>query len=156
MSVFMSAKKHGKYWDNLNKALEIIKRLSLDVKSELESKFEDRISGALQPNFKNFIDQRNIQQTMTRITLFGHDHRPDMSIGTNAVAIEVKYIKAGGSFREAIGQSMIYRIGYRFVIIVWVDTTREKVYKNLIQDENSDESKLIKELEENNIYCVIK
>ena len=82
--------------------------------------------------------------------------RPDMSIGTDGVAIEVKYIKAGWSFREAIGQSMIYRLGYRFVIVVWVDTTKEKVYKNLIQDENSDESKFIKELEENNIYCVIK
>ena len=110
MSVFMSGKKYGKYWDNLNMALEIIKRLSLDVKSERESKFEDRISGALQPNFESFIDQRNIQQTMTRITLFGHDHRPDMSIGTDEVAIEVKFVKAGWSFREAIGQSMIYRL----------------------------------------------
>lgn len=156
MSVFMSAKKYGKYWENLNRALEIIKRLSLDVKSERESKYEDRISGALQPNFDNFIDQRNIKQTMTRITLFGHDHRPDMSIGTDEVAIEVKFVKAGWSFREAIGQSMIYRLGYRFVVVVWVDATSNKVYGNLIQDENSNESKFIKELEKNNIYCVIK
>ena len=55
MSIFMSGKKFGEYWNNLNKAIEIIKKLSLDVKSERESKFEDRIAGALQPNFKNFI-----------------------------------------------------------------------------------------------------
>ena len=156
MSIFMSGKKFGEYWNNLNKAIEIIKKLSLDVKSERESKFEDRITGALQPNFKNFIDQRNIQQTMTRITLFGHDHRPDMSIGTDEIAIEVKFIKSGGSFREAIGQSLIYRIGYRFVIVVWIDITKEKVYKSLLNNEKSNESKFIKELKENNIYCIIK
>lgn len=156
MSVFKSGMKYGKYWDNLNKALKIIKKVSLDVKANIESKFEDRISGALQPNFDEFIDQRNTKQTMTRITLFGHDHRPDMSIGTDGVAIEIKFVKSGSSFREALGQSIIYRLGYRFVIIVWIDTTKDKIYKNLTQDESNDEFRLIKELEEKNIYCVIK
>lgn len=156
MSVFVSTKRNGRHWKNLNNALDIIKKLSLDVKSKSESKFEDRISGALQPNFSNFIDQRNFKQTMTRVTLFGHDHRPDMSIDTDGVAIEVKYVKAGWSFREAIGQSIIYRLGYRFVIVVWVDVTKNKDYVNLIQNVNSNESKFIEELKGKNIYCVIK
>ncbi len=140
MSVFKTGKRTGIHWENLNKAKDIIKRLSLDIKAYDARKFEDRISGALQPNFEKFIDQRNIKQVMTRVTLFGHDHRPDMSIDKDGVAIEVKTAKTGSSFREAIGQSMIYRLGYRFVIILWVDSTRDKSYKNLCSNINSKEN----------------
>ena len=121
MSIFKTGRRTGKHWENFQKAKEIIKKLSLEIRAEDERKFEDRISGALQPNFKYFIDQRNIKQVMTRITLFGHDHRPDMSIDTDGVAIEVKTAKGGSSFRDAIGQSMIYRLGYRFVMKIIIN-----------------------------------
>ena len=156
MSVFKAGKRTGIHWKNLCSAKEIIERLSLDIKAYDERKFEDRISGALQPNFKKFIDQRNIKQVMTRVTLFGHDHRPDMSIDKDGVAIEVKNAKTGSSFREAIGQSMIYRLGYRFVIVLWVDSTKDKMYKNLCNDPDSNESLFIKEMEDCNIFCIIK
>lgn len=68
-----------------------------------ERKYEDRIASALQPHFDDFIDQRNIQQTMTRVTIFAHDHRPDISIGKDGIAVEVKLINGGQSFLQAIG-----------------------------------------------------
>ena len=156
MSTFLTGKRTGKHWSNLQKAKNIIEKLSLDIRAIDERKFEDRISGALQPNFEDFIDQRNIQQVMTRVTLFGHDHRPDMSIDIDGIAIEVKTAKSGQSFREAIGQSMIYRMGYRFVLVVWVDYTKDKMYKTQCSIKDSDEDKFIKQLEENNIFCIIK
>lgn len=156
MSIFKSSRRHGVHWDNLQRARTIISRLSLDINAEDERKFEDRISGALQPNFETFIDQRNIKQTMTRVTLFGHDHRPDMSIDKDGIAIEVKTARSGSSFREAIGQSMIYRLGYRFAIVVWVDFTKDKMYKTVCSKVDSNEQDFIKELEDNNIFCFIK
>ncbi|PJZ77383.1 hypothetical protein [Leptospira neocaledonica] len=156
MSVFVANRKTGYYWESLDTIKKIVGRLSLDINAEDERKFEDRLSGALQPNFDDFIDQRNIQQVMTRITAFGHDHRPDMSIGKDGVAIEVKVIRTGSSIREAIGQAFIYRLGYRFVVIIWVDTSKDKSYKVSIEDPNSQEFQFLKELEEHNIYCLVK
>ncbi|TGL45330.1 hypothetical protein EHQ61_18865 [Leptospira wolffii] len=118
MSVFLPSRKTGYFWESVEKIIKIVHKVSLDINSEDERKFEDRLSGALQPNFDDFIDQRNIQQVMTRITAFGHDHRPDMSIAKDGIAIEVKVIRTGASIREAIGQAFIYRLGYRFVVII--------------------------------------
>ncbi len=156
MGVFLAGKRTGYYWESLQKAIEIIERVSLDINAEDERKFEDRLSGALQPNFKDFIDQRNIKQVMTRITAFNHDHRPDMSIADDGVAIEVKVLRSGQSVREALGQALIYRLGYRFVIIVWVDATKTKEYKTAVMKKDSPESGLIQELQESNIFCIIK
>jgi len=155
-SAFLPYQKRGQYWESLQKAKNIIERLSLDIHTEKESKFEDRISGALQPNFSDFIDQRNVKQTITRVTLFGHDHRPDMSIGTDGIAIEVKVAKTGQSFREAIGQSFIYRMGYRFVLVIWIDNTKQKIYKKSLLDLETKEKDFLRELEEHNIFCLIK
>lgn len=156
MGVFLPAKRTGYYWDSLQKAIEIIDRVSLDISADDERKFEDRLSGALQPNFKDFIDQRNLKQVMTRITAFNHDHRPDMSIGEDGVALEVKVLRNGQSVREALGQSLIYRLGYRFVIIVWVDATKTKEYKTAILKKDGQEAGLIQELQESNIFCLVK
>ena len=157
MSTFKKAKKGGNiYWNELQKAIIIIKKINLDLNYTKEAQFEDRISGALQPTFENFIDQRNIQQKMTRVTIFGHDHRPDMSIGVDGTAIEVKIGKNGQSYREALGQSLIYRMTYRFVIVVVIDNSKNKAYREQFKDESSAEFKLIKELEKNNIYMIIK
>lgn len=157
MSIFKPAKRTGIHWKNLQKAIRAIKKIPLDIRGDNERKFEDRISGALTVAFRDaFIDQRNTQQVMTRVSLFDHDHRPDMSIETDGVAIEVKVIKSGHSFREAIGQSLIYRLGYRFVVVIWIDKSKKKTYKSLIEDKKSDENKFLKQLEENNIYCIIK
>lgn len=156
MSVFLASRKTGYYWESVEKVLKIVQRVSLDINSDDERKFEDRLSGALQPNFDDFIDQRNVQQVMTRITAFGHDHRPDMSIAKDGIAIEVKVIRTGASIREAIGQAFIYRLGYRFVVVIWVDTSKDKSYKSASEDPKTAEYQFLKELEESNIYCVIK
>ena len=47
-------------------------------------------------------------------------------------------------------------LGYRFVIVLWVDATKGKIYKTLCDDQNSNESLFIKEMEDYNIFCIIK
>lgn len=157
MAIYKRSLRTGKYWKNCQKCIRTIKNIPLDVSGHDERKFEDRISGGLALRFKDsFIDQRNEQQVMTRVSLFDHDHRPDMSIDTDGVAIEVKMIKTGSSFREAIAQALIYRLGYRFVIIIWIDKTKNKTYKELLSDKKTIEYKFLRELEANNIFCVVK
>jgi len=157
MKVFKPAKRRGKHWEDLINVMEVVKKVPLELSTTLERKYEDRIAGALSIYFGDqFIDQRNTKQVMTRISLFNHDHRPDLSIDSDGVAIEVKIAKTGQSFREAIGQAILYRIGYRFVLIVIVDRTKNKTYSSLINDENSTEHKFIKDLEEENIFCLLK
>ena len=157
MSELLSGYRKGHYWECLQKILKTLNEISLDITGDHERQFEDRIAATLGFLFKNdFIDQRNTKQVITRVTLFGHDHRPDMSVGTDGIAIEVKLAKSGQSFREAIGQSLIYRMGYRFVIVVWIDTTRDKVYNKAFENEEGDEKKFLRLLEDHNIFCVIK
>ncbi len=77
-----------------------------------------------------------------------------MSIETDNVAIEVKLLKGTASFKEALGQAMIYRLGYRFVILVWVDTTKQKTYRKVMTNEK--ESAYLSALEDLNIFVIIK
>ncbi len=139
MKVFKASKRNGKYWKDLQNATHLIKKMSLDISGTEERKYEDRLSGLLSVHFEsNFIDQRSLKQVVTRISLFNHDHRPDMSIDTDGTAIEVKMATSGQSFRDAIGQALIYRTGYRFVLIIWIDRTKDKTYKKLIEDKTKD------------------
>ncbi len=154
--IFLRSRKDGHLFKNLKESIKIIHRVSLDLNKNDERTFEDRISGALQPQFEKFIDQRNIQQKMTRITLFEFDHRPDMSIETDGVAIEVKVIRNGSSIREAIGQAMVYRTGYKFILVILVDISKGKVIKNKFEEKNSSENKFLRELEKDNIFFVVK
>ena len=114
MSIFKSSTKNSQHYKNLLKLLRSIKSMTaLEIRSKDERKFEDRIAGLLSDKFKSdFVDQRNTQQTITRVTMFDHDHRPDMSIGHGkdklGMAIEVKVAKSGDSFRQAIGQAFKY------------------------------------------------
>jgi hypothetical protein len=156
MSTFKDGRKKGYYWESLLKIKEIVDRLSLDMNYNTEKEFEDRIAGALQPNFDDFIDQRNTKQTMTRVTLFDHDHRPDLSIGEDGIAIEVKLAKSGESFRSAIGQSLIYRMGYRFSLVIWIDTSKNKRYVNSVKDKKHKEKEFLLALEQQNIFSIIK
>lgn len=79
-----------------------------------------------------------------------------MSLFKDGVAIEVKVIKNGQSIRQAIGQAFLYRMRYRFVVVVWVDLSTKKEYKELLLDKKSDEARFVEELKEHNIFCVVK
>ncbi len=154
MSAFKPSRTGSIYWEKLQKAIDLIKNMKLDVSGQDERIFEDRIAGILSFNFDDFIDQRNIQQVMTMAPMFDHRFRPDMSIGTDNVAIEVKTTKGPSSFRDAIGQALIYRTVYRYIIIVWKDLTPGKTYREVFTREH--EVAFLRELEQMNIFCLIK
>lgn len=155
MNIFMPSRQGSSHWEKLQMTIRSIKSLNLDIAGKEEKDFENRISGVLSESFKaDFIDQRNLQQVMTMVPIFDHEFRPDMSIGTDNVAIEVKLLKGTNSFKESLGQAMIYRLGYRYVILVWIDTTKQKTYRKVMTNEK--EAAYLKELEDLNIFVIIK
>lgn len=52
-------------------------------------------------------------EKITKASLFGFIHRPDVSIGIDGTAIEIKVISTGQSVRDILGQAIAYRMHYR-------------------------------------------
>ena len=162
---FKKGAKKGKYYEALLSALELINHTYLNIRATQERNYEDRIAASIGAKFgtpqngdpeTKFMDQRDRQEPLTRVTLFNCDHRPDMSIGRDGVAVEVKRVEHGSSIRNAIGQCITYRHGYRFVILVAVDeSAKDKPIKKLFATPMSPEAKLKEQLEELSIYVVI-
>jgi len=108
--------------------------VNLFVKGKTENHFEHTIVSHLQaiPKLRqNLITQIGLDEVekITKASLFGFSHRPDVSIGIAGTAIEIKVISTGQSARDILGQAIAYRMHFRFVILVWL--TRQKIEKLL-------------------------
>lgn len=161
---FKPNRRGGKYYDVLNRAIEVIEeKLKLNFGSSSKEKdYENRVAGALLTGMDElddeirFIDQRDVQETLTRITLCGYDHRPDMSFGRDGIAIEIKRLSGSQSVREFIGQTIVYRNGYRFVIGVLIDERKNKPIKKRFEDPTTEEYKLKEYLESIGVFLIVK
>ena len=88
--------------------------------------------------------------------MFGFSHRPDVSIGIDGTAIEIKVISTGQSVRDILGQAIAYRMHYRFVILVLVDQTEDRKVVELCRSRESQEYSLLSGLSETmNIFTVV-
>jgi hypothetical protein len=163
---FYKSVRQGKYYDALKKVLKVINTANLQISGKAERNYEDRIAALLESSYGEavnpdldleFVDQRSEQKVLTRVTLFNCDHRPDMSIGKSGIALEVKRVSHGSAIREAIGQSFVYRRGYRFVVVILIDKSgKEKQIKKLFEDKGKAEFALAKFLQEKGIYVLVK
>ena len=62
---------------------------------------------------------------------FGKNHRPDLTLEENGIAIEIKFITYAG-LKEAIGQGYLYRLRYKFVFLVLIISEgRKNIYEGL-------------------------
>jgi len=156
----MPGRRSGKSWEDCEHAIKAIYRLNIKKTDRTEKHFENRIAALMEmqdfPSGERFIDQRSIHDVVTRITLFSSDHRPDMSIGKDGIAIEVKAADHGNKVKQAISQALFYRIGYRFVIVVIVDITDDwGIYACLRERGNTKEVQIVDDLEEHlNIFVI--
>lgn len=81
--------------------------------------------------------------TISNTKLFGVQHSPDFVIRAEGmrIAIEVKRGEQGEVVREALGQGLVYLSDYDFVILLLVDTSKDKKISDSL--DNFDESNLI-------------
>lgn len=88
---------------------------------------------------------------------FGKKRRPDMTLGENGVAVELKFIRYGG-LKDAIGQGYLYRLKYKFVFLVLIlNEDRKSVYESIENGEEKDLDDILHQLAEDmNIFtCLV-
>lgn len=120
---FESARRHGRYWNDANQLHKTIEKFPFHTTGKKERDFENGFASTLLSNDESYnsdvITQIDKTRSVKSVYCFGKRHRPDMTLDENGIAIELKYVKTGG-LREAIGQSFLYRLRYRFVFVVLI------------------------------------
>lgn len=158
---FVNSSQRGKHFDLAKLAIKKLKSTNLALKGKSEREFEQAVISHLQSSptiRKNLITQVGTDEVekITQANLFGFSHRPDSSIGKDGTAIEIKVISGGQSARDILGQSIAYRMQYRFVIIVLIDGTEDRKIVELCKDKKSKEYSLFTGLAETmNIFSII-
>lgn len=158
---FRPAAKHGQHYDLAVFAAHQLKSVNLLMNGKSERQFEMTVVSHLQaspPLNKNLITQIDIDEVkkITQASLFGFSHRPDISIGNDGTAIEIKVISSGAAVRDVLGQALAYRMHYRFAILVLIDATEERQVVSSCRTEGSRERSLLLELAAAmNIFTII-
>jgi len=158
---FAPGKKKGQHYELAMFALKKASKVNLLLKGQTEKHFEYTIVSHLQSSprlRKNLITQIGMDevQKMTKASLFGFSHWPDVSIGNSGTAVEIKVVLGGPGVRDILGQAIAYRMHYRFVILVLIDQTPDRKIVELCQIKDSQEYHLLSGLAtELNIFTIV-
>lgn len=139
---FESARRHGRYWDDAIRLHETIRKFPFHTTGKNEREFETGFATTLLSNDDDYnsvvITQIDKSKTVNSVYCFGKKHRPDMTLDENGIAIESKFVKSSG-LREAIGQSYLYRLQYRFVfVILIISADKQKLYFDIESGKEPD------------------
>ena len=161
MLPFVSGIRQGEAYEDVRYAIKHLSRASLWVKDEAEKTFEAKIIGLLQGTTrlrKKLISQiDDEEEKIISADLFSFKHYPDASID-DTIAIEIKVVSQheGPRIRELLGQALVYRFKYKFVVLVLVDRTDDHKIVKACKKKNSDENNLLKSLSEDyNIFTLV-
>ncbi len=158
---FASAAKRGQHYELVNLALKKLKFIDLMLKGQKERRFEHSVVSYLQSTRKlrkNLITQISEDEVnkIKSVKLFGFSHRPDVSIGIDGTAIEIKVVSTGSSIRDILGQALAYRMDYRFVILVLIDQSTGYGVVESCKNKKTSEYKLLSWLANKmNIFSVV-
>lgn len=150
MSFEKEGRRRGKVWDDLSVLDDVICNNSFNRSGDKEKDFERYLTGFISSKKDKFSDVA-ISETdkegtpIRQAYCFGKNHRPDMAIGGDGIVIELKYGNID-NIKQAIGQSIIYRLEYKFAVTVYI---LPKENKELYEDITSG-------AKENNIKEILK
>jgi len=84
--------------------------------------------------------ESNRTQTIKNLKMFGVGHRPDFVVKFNdmSIAVEIKRGNNGSGIREGIGQSIVYSQMFDFVVYLYIDTSKNKVILNSMNNDIED------------------
>jgi len=143
MMGFEPGRKRGQYWESCKKLDEIIRDFPFHTTGKSEKDFETGFSTVLMAREKDFRPTKVITQidkasTVQSVYCFGKNHRPDITLGDDGAAIELKFVTYAG-LREAIGQGFLYRLRYKFAfLILIISEDRASIYNDLAINEEKD------------------
>ncbi len=166
---FEKGKRTGKNWEDVLFIDSLLKNADkkssgsiMNITGKEEREFELRFSTILDANKGKIngeiVSQQNKDTTVKQIYCFGKKHRPDMTINDDGIAIEIKYINDNfDGVKMALGQSLMYRLRYKFVINVIVISEKNKdVYEKAVNGEEKDLEDILKYLADDmNVFTYI-
>ena len=158
---FVPSAKRGQHYDLAIFAVRRLRNVNVLLKGQTERHFEHTIISHLQASVKlrpNLITQIGVDEVekITQSILFGFSHRPDVSIGNDGTAIEIKVVSSGQSTRDILGQAIAYRMHYRFVVLVLIDRTPNRNIVSLCKSKASSEYSLLSGLAKTmNVFTVV-
>lgn len=158
---FVNSRREGIHFDLARFAFKRLKKVNLSLKTNSEREYEQAIVSNLQSSKRlrnNLITQVSDAEVekITHANLFGFKHRPDATIGNSGTAIEIKLITNGTNIRDALGQGLVYRVNYRFAILVLADNTPDKSVVELCRKSSSKEYEFLMYLaNEFNIFSIV-
>lgn len=132
---FKQSRRSGKYWEDAITLDKIITDHNFITTGKTERDFENGLSSVLDTRKNRFncsvMSQVSRETKVSSVYCFGKNHRPDMTLDENGIAIEVKFVNYSG-LKDAIGQGYMYRLQYRFVfLILVVKSTKKEFYEDL-------------------------
>lgn len=157
----MRSDRKGEQFELALRAVSQIKRENLLLKADDELTYANILGAKLQGSKKlqphvNIHTEKDPEQKMIRVKAFAFDHLPDITIDNDGTAIEIKLIKGGGDLRDCLGQALIYRFAYRFVVMVLIDRTDNRAFVESLRKRASSEAELLRGMcDEFNIITVV-
>jgi len=149
---FQSGHRRGQVWEDVQTLDTIIKNTRFNLTGKSEREFELAFMSAVAANkdrIKGDIHSQVDKDTVVRsVYLFGKKHRPDLTINEDGIAVEIKFLSNSlDGLKQAIGQSIFYRVRYRFVINLFViDEKYKDTYLKGANDEEKDLEEICKDL----------
>lgn len=128
---FEPTKRRGRFWDDAKVLDGIIRKFRFNTTGKSERDFENGFASILMHSEEKFncqvITQIDKSVSVESIYCFGKNHRPDMTLDKNGIAIELKFTGYDG-IKDAIGQGYLYRLRYRFVFLVLIISGDKKSF----------------------------
>ena len=159
---FQAGRRRGNVWDDVNTIDGIVKAARFNLTGKTERDFEMLFSERVRANEDRIkgkiISQVDKETVVQSVYCFGKKHRPDLTINDDGIAIELKFINNSlNGIKEAIGQSIFYRIRYRFVVNIFVISEKHKdVYLKAANGEEKDLEEILKDLStDSNIFSYV-
>lgn len=139
---FESVRRKGRYWEDCKKIDKIILNFPFHTTGKTERDFENGFATTL-ITMKNSFNSKVICQidkttTVKSVYCFGKNHRPDITLDENGIALELKFVTYAG-LKDAIGQGYLYRLRYKFVFLILViSEDRSHIYADLDTNKEKD------------------
>ncbi|RFF29164.1 hypothetical protein [Wenzhouxiangella sediminis] len=152
--------RRGRIWDDANLLHKQIMRFPFATTGNTENAFERGFATTLMATEEQYNEEVVTQikkgVSVQSVYAFGKKHRPDMTLGENGIAVEMKFIRYGG-LKDAIGQGYLYRLKYKFVFLVLIlSESRKEVYDSIENGEEKDLDDVLHQLAEDlNIFTYL-
>ncbi len=139
---FEAVRRTGRYWDDCKNLHKLIKKFPFHTTGKSEKDFEKGFATTLLTMEEMYnskvISQIDKKTSVKSVYCFGKNHRPDVTLDENGIAIELKFVTYAG-LKDAIGQGFLYRLRYKFVFLVLIiSEKRSSIYYDLDTNKEKD------------------